>query len=103
MAERNFNQTSVSLRLNRTFATCACRGIVRCLKSSCLNVGVVLVEISMVWTRLCAAQLMSCDVIMPDEPSGCMDVDNIGLLEDRKGSQGHPYHVRGDVPGDEKH
>ena len=54
------------------------------LESSILNVGVVLVEISMVWTRLCAAQLMSCDVIMPDEPSGCMDVDNIGLLEDQK-------------------
>ena len=40
MAERNFGQTSVSLRLNRTSATCACRGFVRCLKSSCFNVGV---------------------------------------------------------------
>ena len=29
MAERNFGQTSVSLRLNRTSATCACRGVVR--------------------------------------------------------------------------
>ena len=29
MAERNFGQTLVSLRLNRTTATCACRGVVR--------------------------------------------------------------------------
>ena len=34
--------------------------------------------------RLCAAQLLNCDVLILDEPTGCMDVDNIGLLEDRK-------------------
>ena len=55
MAERNFGQTSVSLRLNRTSATCACCGFVRCLKSSCLNVGVVLVGISMV--LVCASHI----------------------------------------------
>ena len=34
--------------------------------------------------RLCVAQLLNCDVLILDEPAGCMDVDNIGLLEDRK-------------------
>ena len=35
MAEKNFNQTSVSLRLNRTSATCACRGFVCCWNLHC--------------------------------------------------------------------
>ena len=34
--------------------------------------------------RLCAAQLMNCDVLMLDEPTGHLDVDNIKWLEDRK-------------------
>ena len=33
--------------------------------------------------RLCAAQLLNCDVLILDEPTG-LDMDNIGLLEDRK-------------------
>merc|ERR1719399_1714634 len=32
--------------------------------------------------RLCAAQLMNCDVLMLDEPTGHLDVDNIKWLED---------------------
>ena len=35
----------------------------------------------MVWTRLCAAQLMSCDVIMPDEPSGHRTSHAIAFLD----------------------
>ena len=34
--------------------------------------------------QLCAAQLMNCDVLMHDEPTGHLDVDNIKWLEDRK-------------------
>ena len=41
---KELRQTSGLVRLNRTSATCACRGFVRCLKSSCWDVGVVLVE-----------------------------------------------------------
>merc|ERR1711865_977591 len=32
--------------------------------------------------QLCAAQLMNCDVLMLDEPTGHLDVDNIKWLED---------------------
>ena len=34
--------------------------------------------------RLCVAQLLNCDVLILDEPTGCLDVDNIVLLEDWK-------------------
>ena len=34
--------------------------------------------------QLCAAQLMNCDVLMLDEPTGHLDVDNIKWLKDRK-------------------
>ena len=34
--------------------------------------------------QLCAAQLTNCDVLMLDEPTGHLDVDNIKRLEDRK-------------------
>ena len=34
--------------------------------------------------QLCVAQLMNCDVLMLDEPTGHLDVDNIKWLEDRK-------------------
>ena len=55
--------------------------------------------------RLCAAQLLNCDVLILMSPlvawmwitSGCSRTGNSKL----HGSQGHPYHVRGDVPGDE--
>ena len=32
--------------------------------------------------QLCAARLMNCDVLILDEPTGHLDVDNIRLLED---------------------
>ena len=32
--------------------------------------------------QLCVAQLMNCDVLMHDEPTGHLDVDNIKWLED---------------------
>ena len=34
--------------------------------------------------QLCAAQLMNCEVLMLDEPTGHLDVDNVRWLEDRK-------------------
>ena len=52
-------------RLNAEQALQGC--VSRCLNS--LN-GVELFTHVQAWTRLCAAQLMSCVVIMPDEPSG---------------------------------
>ena len=36
------------------------------------------------WLFSRTAQLMNCDVLMFDEPTGHLDVDNIKLLEDRK-------------------
>ena len=34
--------------------------------------------------QLCVAQLMNCDVLMIDEPTGHLEVDNIKCPEDRK-------------------
>ena len=47
--------------------------------------------------RLCAAQLLNCDVLILDEPTGAWT----WIISGCSGVKSTPYHVRGEVPGDD--